>query len=181
MKKQNLASILSIILVSGLICSLLISCSENKPGSKDPEKIIKQPVQKYDGVTIEFDISNKNCLSILLAADGTINRKGNSLFDPAENNFFMGMTDSGPFENLMGGMPEALLTYCGTRPPACDTLKQTCKAKIAFGNNTSTCEIEYCVNGTIDSLPDTIKDFIKKSVSLTEPWYQEQQKMLHHK
>ncbi|MFL5740465.1 MAG: hypothetical protein ACJ75B_09640 [Flavisolibacter sp.] len=168
-------------LLFGLTIYLLSSCSENKSKESSSSKNIKQTTQKYDGVTIEVDISNKNWLSILLANDGTINRKGSSSFDPKDKNFFIGLTNSKAFDSLMNEIPNGLLQYCNSHSPACDTLKQTCKAKIAFGNNTSSCEIEYCVNGTIDDLPQTIKDFINKSIEVTEPWYQEQQKPLHGK
>ncbi len=167
------------ILTFGLTIYLLTSCSENKSKESSGSKEIKHITQKYDGVTIEVDISNKNWLSILLANDGTINRKGSSSFDPKDKNFFMGLTNSKAFDSLMNEIPNELLQYCNSHSPACDTLKQTCKAKIAFGNNTSLCEIEYCVNGTIDNLPKPIKDFINKSIEVTEPWYQEQQKPLH--
>ena len=167
------------ILTCGLTIYLLTSCSENKSKESNSSKDIKQTTQKYDGVTIEVDISNKNWLSIILANDGTINRKGSSSFDPKDKNFFMGMTNSKAFDSLMIEMPNELLQYCNFHSPECDTLKQTCKAKIAFGNNTSSCEIEYCVNGTIDNLPKPIKDFIKMSIEVSELWYQEQQKSLH--
>lgn len=169
------------IFTFGLATYLLISCFENKSKESVSSKDINQTTEKYDGVTIEVDISNKNCLSILLANDGTINRKGSNSFDPKDKNFFMGLTNSKPFDSLMNRMPIELLKYCNSHSPACDTLKQTCKAIIAFGNNTSSCEIEYCVNGTIDNLPKPISDFINKSIEVTEPWYQEQQKYLHER
>jgi hypothetical protein len=170
---------LNLILKFGLIIYLITSCSENKSKESSSSKDINQTTKKYDGVTIEVDISNKNWLSILLANDGTINRKGSRSFDPKDKNFFMGLTSSKTLDSLMNGMPNELLQYCNSHSPACDTLKQTCKAKIAFGNNTSSCEIEYCINGTIDNLPKPIKDFINRSIEVTEPWYQEQQKSLH--
>lgn len=169
---------LIVIFTFVLTINLLISCSENKSKGSSSHSEVKQPTQKYDGVTIEVDISNKNCLSILLAHDGTINRKGTRAFDPKDKNFFMGLTDSKAFDSLMKGMPDDLLKYCNSPSPECDTLKQTCKVKIAFGNNTTSCEIQYCVVGTIDNLPHPIKYFIDKSIEVTEPWYQEQQKLL---
>ena len=179
MIKHKFISTLTIILVFVLTISLLASCSENKSKESNSSKGIKQTIQKYDGVTIEVDISNKDWLSILLANDGTINRKGSSRFDPKDKNFFIGLTNSKAFDSLMNEMPNELLQYCNAHSSACDTLKQTCKAKISFGNNTSSCEIEYCVNGTMDNLPKPIKDFINKSIEVTEPWYQEQQKRPH--
>ncbi len=181
MINQRLTTQLTIILAFALTINLLISCSENKSKGSSSNKDISQPTQKYDGVTIEVDISNKNCLAILLANDGTINRKGNRGYDSKDNNFFMGLTNSKAFDSLMLEISPGLTQYCNSHSPQCDTLKQTCKAKIAFGNNTFSCNIEYCVNGTIENLPKPIKDFIEKSIEVTESWYQEQQKSLHGK
>jgi hypothetical protein len=158
-----------------------IYCDEN--ASKEPasNKDTNQIVQKYDGVTIEVDIANNNCLAILLANDGTINRKGSSNLDPKEKNFFIGRANSKAFDSLMNELPQELLQYCDSRSPECDTSKQTCKVNITFGNNNFSCEIKYCVDGTTNNLPKPIKNFIDKSITLTEPWYQEQQKLLHDK
>jgi hypothetical protein len=164
-----------------VIMGLLVSCSENKPKEEGNGAELKQAAEKYEGVTIELDISNKNCLSILLAHDGTINRKGSSTFDPKEKNFFIGLGDSKVFDSLMNEMPVGLSAYCHSNGPQCDTLKPTCKAKIAYGNNTTSCEIEYCVNGTFNDLPKPIRDFIERSVKVTEPWYQQQQQSLQGK
>src|SRR5258705_2546150 len=100
MIKHKFIPTLIIILTFGLTIALLTSCSENKSEGSSSNKGIKQTTQKYDGVTIEVDISNKNWLSILLANDGTINRKGNSRFDPKDKNFFMGLTNSKAFDSL---------------------------------------------------------------------------------
>src|SRR5450432_219341 len=109
------------ILTFGLIIYLLTSCSENKSKETSGSKDINKTTQKYDGVTIEVDISNMNWLSILLANDGTINRKGGSSFDPKDKNFFMGLTSSKTLDSLMNGMPNELLQYCNSHSPACDT------------------------------------------------------------
>ena len=166
--------ILAIKLLFGLFIQtlLFISCSENK--AKQPS----DSIPKYDGVTIDVDISNVNCLAILLAKDGTINRKGSGVLDTLDKIFFMGLAKDNPFDSLMNGIPNDLLTYCNTPSPKCDTLKQIFKVKIAFGNNDSVCEIEYCVNGLMNDLPKPIKDFLEKAILVTDPWYQSQKKTL---
>src|SRR5690348_15998924 len=105
------------ILMFGLITYLFTSCSENKTKESSSSKDIKQISQKYDRVTIEVNISNENWLSILLANDGTINRKGNRIFDVKDKNFFMGLTTSKPFDSLMSEIPSALFEYCGSPSP----------------------------------------------------------------
>ncbi len=174
MTTKKVDYIFAIKLLFGLfiLTLLFISCSENK--AKQPN----DSIPKYDGVTIDVDISNVNCLAILLAKDGTINRKGSGVLDTLDKNFFMGLAKDNPFDSLMNGIPNDLLTYCNEPSLKCDTLKQTFKVKIAFGNNDSVCEIEYCVNGAINDLPKPIKDFLEKAILVTDPWYQSQKKLL---
>jgi len=137
--------------------------------------------QTYDGVSIEVNISKINTLDILLAKDGTINRKGSGVVDTLDKDFFMGMTNEKLFDSLMTGISNDLLAYCNNTTSKCDTTKQICKIKIAFGNSNYACEIDYCVNGELSSLPKPIKEFIEKAITVTDSWYQQQKKMLHIK
>jgi len=169
---------INLIITMGSLCGLLIlilsivSCSNNK--TKEATK----PASKYDGVTIDVYISNTNCLAILLDQDGTINRKGTGTLDSLDKDFFMGVTKDKPFDSLMSGISQDLLSYCNKPLLSCDTLKQIFRTKISFGNNDSLCEIEYCVNGGMNDLPKPIKDFIENAIRVTDPWYHTQTALL---
>lgn len=171
-KKVN--HIIAISFLFGLFIQTMVfvSCAERNAKKKN------ELAQKYDGVTINIDISNRNCLAILLAKDGTINRKGSGVVDTLDKNFFMGVTKDKLFDSLMNGISNDLLTYCNTNSSNCDTAKQTYKVEIAFGNNNYVCEIEHCVNGTLNDLPKPIKEFIEKSIMVTDSWYQTQKNLL---
>jgi uncharacterized protein (UPF0333 family) len=78
----------------------------------------------------------------------------------------------------MNGVSNDLLAYCNTNSSNCDTTKQTCKVEITFGNNDFVCKIEHCVNGTLNDLPKPIKEFVEKSIMVTDSWYQSQKKMI---
>jgi hypothetical protein len=171
-KKVNY--IIAISSLFGLFIQTLafVSCAERNAKKEN------EVVQKYDGVTIDIDISNINSLAILLAKDGTINRKGSGVIDTLDKDLFMGMTTDKIFDSLMNGISSDLLTYCNTSSPNCDTAKQTCKVEIAFGNNNSVCKIEHCVNGSLNDLPKPIKEFIEKAIIVTDSWYQGQKKQM---
>jgi hypothetical protein len=171
-KKTNSIRLVTALIGFFIPTFLLCSCTE---GNTQKEPVA---VQSYDGVTIEVDISNVNSLDILLAKDGTINRKGSGTVDTLDKNFFMGITKDKAFDSLMSQIPKDLLTYCNVPSPSCDTMKPTCKIKIAFGNNDFTCNIDYCVNGVLNDLPKSIKEFIDKAILVTDPWYQDQKKLL---
>jgi len=169
-KKVNYIIAISSLLAFFIQTLVFVSCAERNDKKKNEEK--------YDGVTIEIDISNKNSLAILLAKDGTINRKGSGVIDSLDKDLFMGMTNDKIFDSLMNGISNDLLTYCNTTSANCDTAKQTCKVEIAFGNNNSVCKIEHCVNGKLNDLPKPIKEFIEKAIIVTDPWYQGQKNLI---
>lgn len=170
-RKVNLVSTTSLLFVLSIQTLLFVSCAEGNSKKEQKE------VQKYDGVTIDVDISNKNSLAILLAKDGTINRKGSAVLDSLDKSFFIGITKDKLFDSLMNGISDDLLAYCNTNPVNCDTTKQTCKVKIAFGNDNYVCEIEQCVNGTLSDHPKAIREFIEKAMMVTDSWYQAQKKV----
>jgi hypothetical protein len=136
---------------------------------------------QFMAMTLDVEISNTNCLAILLAKDGTINRKGNGIADSAEKDFFMGITEEKPFDKLMATVSNDLLSYCGKTSPGCDTTRLTCKVKTSFADNTSETGFEYCVNGNINDLPEPIKEYITNAIKVTDPWYQTQKKLIKKK
>lgn len=171
-KKVNYIIVISSLVALFIQTLVFVSCAERNARKEN------EVVQKYDGVTIDIDISDKNSLAILLAKDGTINRKGSGVIDSLDKDLFMGITNDKIFDSLMNGISNDLLTYCNITSPNCDTAKQTCKVEIAFGNNNSVCKIEHCVNGTLNDLPKPIKEFIEKAIIVTDPWYEGQKNLI---
>lgn len=151
---------------------LQFSCGQasNKKPSAD--------TAKFETATLTVEIAKKHCLAILLAKDGTINRKGSGVVDTADKAFFMGITRDGVFDSLMGTVSDDLLAYSGKTDFNCDTTRQTYIVRITFADHTSAFGITYCVNGTIDDLPKPIREYITNAIKLTEPWYQAQKKQV---
>jgi hypothetical protein len=85
-KKVNYIIAISTLVGLFVQATVFVSCAERSPGKKN------EVVQKYDGVMISMDVSKVNSLAILLAKDGTINRKGSGVVDSLDKNFFMGIT-----------------------------------------------------------------------------------------
>ena len=133
---------------------------------------------KFENTTLTIEISKEHCLAILLAKDGTINRKGSGIVDTADKAFFMGITRDGVFDSLMGTVSDDLLAYSGKTDFNCDTTRQTYIVRITFADHTAAFGISYCTNGTIDDLPKPIREYITNAIKLTEPWYQAQKKQV---
>jgi hypothetical protein len=185
MKSNHLSSfttiaILWIILVSAFLYQ---SCSanDNKTAGSVPGETISKEAQNFLGTTIDVDISNQNCLAIVLAKDGAISRKGTAALDPADKDFFAGITKDPVFDSLINRLSNELVEYSNTTSPSCDTTKPTCTARISFGNHQLAKSFEYCVNGTFNDLPEPIKNYITNAIRVTEPWYQNQRKLLKAK
>lgn len=164
----------NLLVISILILSQL-SCGQAS------NKKAKSSAGQFAAMTLEVEISNKNCLAILLANDGTINRSGSGIVDTTDKNFFMGRTEDKPFDKLMATVSDDLLSFCEKTPPKCDTLKQTYKVKASFSGSSGDTGFEYCINGTANDLPAPIKEYITHAIDITDPWYQAQMKMINKK
>jgi hypothetical protein len=173
------STILWMVIVSTVLYQ---SCgaNENKTAAAQSEKI-SEAAEIFLGTTIDVDISNQNCLAIVLAKDGAISRKGTTALDSADKDFFAGITKDPVFDSLINKLSNELVDYSNTTSPSCDTTKPTCKARISFGNHQLAKSLEYCVNGTFNDLPAPIKNYIINAIRVTEPWYQNQKKLLKGK
>jgi hypothetical protein len=157
-----------------LVLFLQFSCGQavkKKPTTDTP---------KFETTTLTVEISKKNCLAILLAKDGTINRRGTGIIDTADKAFFMGINRDDVFGSLMATISDDLLSYCGQAHGNCDTTKPTYKVTVSFSDDKSIgTGFEYCINGTVDDLPKPIREYIKNAIKLTDPWYQAQKKQIN--
>jgi hypothetical protein len=147
---------------------LFFSC-----GQTSSKKSVENKSQ-FQAVILEVEISNKNSLAILLAKDGTINRKGSGIADSTDKDFYMGVTQDKIFDTLMETVSSDLLSYCGKTLPGCDTTKQTCKVTASFAGAESDTGFVYCVNGTFNDLPRPIKEYIANAIRVTDAWFQKQ-------
>lgn len=151
---------------------LLAACGETNTQNAGIDK------NQFSALTLEVEISNENCLAILLAKDGTINRARSGYMDSTDKDFFMGVSSENLFDSLMATVSGDLMGYCNQPPPACDTTKPTYKVEFSFSGSTSGIGAEYCTNGTIDNLPKPIKEYITNAIKITDPWYQSQKQLL---
>src|SRR5689334_5911163 len=95
-KDSNKLKMMKYLLI--LFVSSLLQFSCGQAGNKKPIA----DTNKFENTTLTVEISKKHCLAILLAKDGTINRKGSGIVDTTDKAFFMGITRDGVFDSLMG-------------------------------------------------------------------------------
>ncbi len=124
---------------------------------------------------IEVELMDSGSLFILLAKDGTINRKGD--LKTPDKNFFMGITKENLFDKLIQVMPNELSSYNNKVHVLADTTKSVNKIKIGFSRLDGDNGFEYYTDEPIDKLPKPIQDFINSAIQITDPWFNSQQKM----
>lgn len=170
MKHQNdhQLKIIKTLFILSVPIVLQFSCGQTNNKKTFADK------NQFETTAITVAISNKNCLAILLAKDGTINRKGTGIADSTDKDFFMGISKEKVFDSLMKTVSDDLLSYCGQIHFNCDTTKQTYKVTITFSDNKSDTGFEYCINGTQTELPKPISEYITNAIKITDPWYQTQ-------
>ncbi len=158
------------LLLLTLISSTL-SCNQ-KPGNTLIDKI-----DQIEATYIEVELEGKNTLFILLAKDGTINRKGD--LKTQGNNFFMGISKEKLFDKVMQAVTSDLTSYCGKVYG--DSTQNVNKVKIGFGGNKIDTGFEYYSTEPLDKYPKPIIEFIYKAIQVTDPWFESQRKMIQPK
>ena len=152
---------------------LLSSCgqsSNNKPTID---------IDKVQATMIDIELKDSSSLFILLAKDGTINRKGD--LKTPDKNFFIGISKENLFDKLMKTMTNDLSSYCDKIHVHADTTKKINKIKIGFSGPEGDTGFEYYSDEPIEKLPKPILDFINNSIQVTDPWFKSQQDMIKPK
>jgi hypothetical protein len=121
-------------------------------------------------------IAGKQSLLILLHKDGTINRMGNGTAHIGKD-LFIGITDTaGMLQELAGSITpdfEGALNKVFDLP---EKKGATCSLEIVMGDGKETKGIKFIYGTRSVGPPREIKDFVLRTVTLTDPWYLQQPK-----
>lgn len=148
---------------------LFFSCGQTakKAPVIDPETI--------KAAIVEVELMDSSSLYILLAEDGTINRKGS--LNSRDKNLFMGISQEPYFGKLKKSITPDLLAYCKQTSVVANPIKQVNRITIAFSGPEVDAGFEYVTDEPLDKIPGPILDFINSAVQLTDPWYKNQQEL----
>lgn len=129
--------------------------------------------EEVKAVDIELDAGkNNSILSILLMADGSINRMGNGRLDNSEKVFHIGVTQEPLFQTFMSYVPDNLFDYAG----GYDLPKQAglpCKLTIRFHGRQSTgAHFEFNYGSESQGPPAEIQKLVIAAVAITDQWLQ---------
>ena len=130
-------------------------------------------------VTISLEIEQVASLNILLARDGTINRKGDGTYN-IDKNFFIGITDTNIFQNLMKYVTEDFRTLLGKVYDIPDKEGKSCSIEIVLGGENEGNGMRFNYGSDSMGSPRPVADFIEAAIKLTDPWFYKQKSMIRH-
>jgi len=135
-------------------------------------------VSDINAVHVTLETGDKQVLLILLAADGSINRLGTGSVNNKDNDLFIGVTQEPLFKQLLTNLNDAMLDHMG----GYDVPEQRgvpCKLSVglAFANGEEN-GFGFRYGSESKGPPHEIIQFVTAAVQLTDPWFQQQKKMV---
>jgi hypothetical protein len=143
------------------------------------QKTDKDLSNNYEATTIELNIEDEPSLMILLHKDGTINRKGRGT-EEIDNNFYMGIQYDSLLSELTKSITtdfQSLLNKVNDYP---DKKGKTCMLEITLSDGKETKGVRYTYGSESMGPPIPIANYVNKAIELTDPWYNEQVKMVEN-
>lgn len=133
--------------------------------------------EKLDNCLLSLDVGEKNALLIVLAADGTICRRGNGNPDKRME-LLKGVSDQEHFQAFMMTVQEHLFGFSGVFEQT-PIVGRPCKLMIVFSGPDGE-EAGFKCNYGEDSLgpPRELTEMLINAVKITDPWYERERENL---
>ena len=157
-----------------IIMFSFFGCGKNKSQKTD-----KVASKNYEATTIELNIEEEPSLMILLHKDGTINRKGRGT-EEIEKDFYMGIQKDSLLSELTKSVTsdfQSLLNRVNDYP---DKKGKICMLEITLSDGKETKGVRYTYGSESMGPPIPIVNYVNKAIELTDPWYNEQVKMVEN-
>ena len=157
-----------------IIIFSFFGCGKNKSENNNTDL-----TNHYEATTIELNIENEPSLMILLHKDGTINRKGRGT-DETDENFYMGIQNDNLISELTKSLTpdfQSLLNKVYDYP---DKKGKFCMLEITLSDGKETKGVRYTYGSESMGPPIPIANYVNKAIELTNPWYNEQVKMMEN-
>lgn len=124
---------------------------------------------------ITLTVDGTQVLFVMMAADGSINRMGTGAADNDKKDVYIGVTDSRPFEELMGTVGPELLSFCGQSMAAKTPVGKPCELLILFmGADGEELVTQWRYGLESAGPPAVIQEFVRAAVAASDPWFVEQ-------
>jgi hypothetical protein len=131
------------------------------------------------GILVTFFIEEEQFLFIMLSDDGGINRMGTGLPAVLENDLFIGKTSLSAFESLRKQVNPKLLKWFNVHYADPALKGKRCKLTLGLKQKDGTELMSVWEYGSeSQGPPSEIANFAVKVIEITNPWYEEQKKIV---
>jgi len=136
------------------------------------------------GITLE--VNAERLLFLLLSMDGSINRQGSGNFKNKNPDLFIGVTDPVVFKSVRSHLTDDMLQageqngLLGHTFQFNDQRGASCKLEVRFFSKDGTAagSFAFLYGSESEGPPRFLTDLVRAAVNETEPWYQQQLKMV---
>ena len=137
-------------------------------------------------IGITLNVNAERLLFLLLSMDGSINRQGSGNFKNKNHDLFIGVTDPAIFESVRSHLTDDMLQAGEQNGLLGHTFQfdnqrgASCKLEVRFfsKDGTSAGSFAFLFGSESQGPPRFLTDLVGAAVHETEPWYQQQLKMV---
>jgi len=127
-----------------------------------------------NAVCFTIEAEGVQVLSILLAADGTINRSGTGTLGNRHNDLFIGVVQEPLFDKLMKHFDDEMLNHTGGYEMP-QRRGVPCKLSIALSFREGDSDgFAFRYGSESQGPPIEIMELVRAAVTITDPWFHEQ-------
>lgn len=135
---------------------------------------IQMTPQSINAIMVKLEITCRQALFIVLAADGLVNRQGMGTVNNTENDLFIGRTDAPLFAELRALIrPEWMDRFGSYDVP--DKVGEICNLAVLFkADNGEEGGLQFFYGSASQGPPSDVGGFVREAVRMTASWYDEQ-------
>ncbi len=126
---------------------------------------------------ITLKVDQKEVLFLMLAQDGSINRKGDGTPDCNDNDLYIGNNNEGLFDQLKSFLTEDMGNFLQKTYDVPDKKGRLCDLTILFGGEGVETGTQFLYGEFSQGPPKPFVDYCVNAMNLTEGWFQSQKKM----
>ncbi len=135
-------------------------------------------IKSISQTLITLEVGENQVLFILLAEDGSINRKGDGTTNCVDNDFFIGITNDKLFEQLKPYITEEMNEFLHSSYDIPEKKGRICNLKILFKSGEIETGVEFKYGELSQGPPSIFRNFAIKAIELTDEWHQQQKQMI---